>query len=224
MLQTRDDTYIISDLHLTHQNIIKYCNRPYEQSPDGVAKMKEDILSLFDNLPTSCEIWNLGDLFDTKPHTLAEARKVVDRMKGKKRLRKLYLILGNHDCCREPNRSKIQFYYDAGFDKVYDSPILINDKYILSHEPVYISKESNLCNIYGHTHDIPITEDYFTKDFDNWAMIAKVCRKNGQPEPDIEKFVKWPERIVNIKHYMNVCLDNLHEIVKLNDVIGKLND
>lgn len=222
MLQLNENTYITSDLHLTHKNIIKYCNRPYEMTPEGISKMKEDLLSMYDELPESCHIWNLGDLFDTKPHSLDEAKEVVARMKGKKGLRKLYLIIGNHDICSEPFNSKIEFYYAAGFDRVYDTPILVNNRYILSHEPVYISKGSNLCNIYGHTHDIPITEDYFTKDFDNWAMIAKVCRKDGRPEPNIEDFVKWPNRIVNIKHYYNVCVDNLHKIVKFNDVIKEL--
>lgn len=184
--------------------------------------MKEDILSLFDNLPKECEIWNLGDLYDTKPHSLEEVKEDVKRMKGKDGLRKLNLVLGNHDCCKEPFKSRLQFYYEAGFDKVYDSPILINDKYLLSHEPVYLSKESNLYNIYGHVHDVPIEENYFTIDYDNWAMIAKACRKEGKPEPEVEKFLKWPKRIVNIKHYQNVCFDYLHSIINLNTLIGEL--
>ena len=53
MLQSKEDTYITSDLHLTHQRIIEYYDRPYAQTPDGVFQMKEDILSLFDALRRS---------------------------------------------------------------------------------------------------------------------------------------------------------------------------
>jgi len=222
MIKISDNTFIISDLHLSHKNIIRYCNRPYEQSPEGVAKMKEDLLSEFDKLPTTCTVWNLGDLFDTKPHSLAEAKEVVKRMKGPKGLRKLYLVLGNHDVCRLSS-SRIKFYYEAGFDKVYDSPIIVNDKFILSHEPVYIAPGSNFINIYGHTHDIPIDTGYFTKDFDNWAMIARVCRKDGLPEPKIEDYIKWPEKVVNLNNYFNVCWDYTHKILDFNQVIKAFN-
>lgn len=222
MIKISDNTFIISDLHLTHKNIIKYCNRQYDLSPEGVAKMKEDLLSEFDKLPTTCAVWNLGDLFDTKPHSLAEAKEVVKRMKGPKGLRKLYLVLGNHDVCRLSN-SRIKFYYEAGFDKVYDSPIIVNEKFILSHEPVYIAPGSNFINIYGHTHDIPIDTGYFTKDFDNWAMIARVCRKDGLPEPKIEDYIKWPEKVVNLNNYFNVCWDYTHKILDFNQVIKTFN-
>ena len=46
--------YITSDLHYHHRNILKYCNRPYEFSSEGVAKMNEDILKQFDELPVGC--------------------------------------------------------------------------------------------------------------------------------------------------------------------------
>jgi calcineurin-like phosphoesterase family protein len=228
MIKISDNTFIISDLHLTHKNIIKYCNRQYDLSPDGVAKMKEDLLSEFDKLPTTCTVWNLGDLFDTKPHSLAEAKEVVKRMKGPKGLRKLYLVLGNHDVCRLSS-SRIKFYYEAGFDKVYDSPIIVNDKFILSHEPVYIAPGSNFINIYGHTHDEDICKpdninneglsNYFMYDWDNWAMISKVYRKEGKEPPDKEQFLKYPERGVSPVNYYNVCWDMHNKILSFNDII-----
>lgn len=220
MIKIKNNTFITSDLHLTHLNIIKYCDRPYDLTPNGVSQMKEDLLSEFDKLPDICEIWNLGDLYDTKDsHSLDEVKADVARMKGPKGTRKLYLILGNHDCCKRGCNSRISFYYAAGFDKVYDTPVIINDNLILSHEPVYIKPESNFVNIYGHTHDIPIDEGYFTKDFDNWAMIAKVCRKDGLKEPDINDFIKWPEKIVDLKNYYNVCWDYRHKILDFNEVV-----
>jgi len=52
-------TYITSDLHAFHKNIIVYCKRPYEFSWEGVSKMNEDILKQFDELPAGSTIINL---------------------------------------------------------------------------------------------------------------------------------------------------------------------
>ena len=71
MLQRTRQTFIISDLHLGHSNIIKYCGRPYHvegsnRNPANIPevnRMNEDILKMFDYLPDNCDIWNLGDCF-----------------------------------------------------------------------------------------------------------------------------------------------------------------
>lgn len=37
-----------------------------------------------------------------------------------------------------------------GFDEVYNRPIIFIDKYILSHEPVFIPETRDFINIHGH--------------------------------------------------------------------------
>jgi len=51
------------------------------------------------------------------------------------------LVMGNHD--------KGQTIYDDYFDEVYSGVLVINEKIILSHEPVNIPF---LFNIHGHDH------------------------------------------------------------------------
>lgn len=198
-------------------------------TPEGIDKMKEDLLSMYDKLPADCTVWNLGDLYDTKPdHSLDQVRRDVKRMKGPEGKRKLILILGNHDCCKH-KRSRLEFYYAAGFDKVYDSPIIVNDRFIFSHEPVYIKPGSNFINIYGHTHDEDICKseninseglsNYFMYDWDNWSMISKVYRKEGKEPPDKELYLKYPERGISPKNYFNVCWDMHHRMLSLNKII-----
>ena len=73
--------YITSDLHFDHKNIIKYCNRPYEFSLEGVAKMNEDILKQFDELPAGSTIINLGDIALNSSLKFDKLKEFVDKMK-----------------------------------------------------------------------------------------------------------------------------------------------
>ena len=64
-MENQNKLFITSDLHwknFYHRNIIKYCNRHYELSLEGIAKMNEDILKQFDELPEESTILNLGDI------------------------------------------------------------------------------------------------------------------------------------------------------------------
>lgn len=219
MIKINDNDFVISDLHLTHKNIIKYCKRPYEMTEEGIVKMEEDILSLYDKLPINCTIWNLGDLMDTKVHTVEEMKPIVDRMRGPTGERKLYLLLGNHDISTL-DKSRIKFYYEIGFNKVYDTPIVVNEKFILSHEPVYIPSGSSFVNIYGHTHDKDVKEDSFQYDWDEYNGKCKQARKSGLPEPELIK--KYPDKIVDTdKNYINVCYDHNYKFLSFRDIFKR---
>lgn len=218
MIKLERDTYIISDPHFWHNNIIKYSHRPYKASEendfsnlDELERMNEDILKEFDKLPLDCDIYLLGDIwFVGKSHQdwlmdkIDEMKEMVKRMKAMNR-RNLYLILGNHDnLCREGS-TRLSFYYSLGFDKVYDTPIIIDDNLILSHEPVYIKPDSDFINYYGHTHDLSIKEDYFTYDYVNYAQETREAKQLGLPEP--KPVQKWPHRIISLDNYINCCWD-----------------
>lgn len=89
-------------------------------------------------------VWFLGDL--TMNRAAAEKAR---QLRGRKRI-----ILGNHD------KFPKQVYLTLGFEKVYDRPILLKQKYLLSHAPVFIpgldmSPDSKLVQIYGHIHGNP---------------------------------------------------------------------
>ena len=186
------------------------------------------MLKEFDALPEECDIYNNGDLFFVGDENrkkflnscLDEMKSMVKRMKGPTGKRKLFLILGNHDNFHLPNERSIKFYYDLGFDKVYDTPIIIEDNFILSHEPVYISPANNFINLYGHVHDLDIKEEYFCYDYGNYAMITRVAKQEGIEPPPIE--LKWPERKILLSKYLNVCWDKNHKILDLNEIISRM--
>lgn len=219
-----ENLFITSDLHFYHKNIIKYCNRPYEFTWEAVAKMNEDILKQFDELPAGSTIINNGDIGLNSSLDFDKLKYLVDRMKSNNK--KLWIILGNHDrdmhlrCKSLRNFKSAEELFEAiGFDKVFSFPILLENKYLLSHEPVYLKPGCNLINVYAHTHDIDIDENYFNRDCENWAMVERVI-KEGISEnleyPDTS--VKPLGLFIDTSNYFNVCWDKHHRILKFDEV------
>lgn len=60
------------------------------------------------------------------------------------------LITGNHDAGATT--------YEDVFDEVYNGPLFIADRILLSHEPIY-GLEDICINIHGHVHNAPIVPD-----------------------------------------------------------------
>lgn len=216
--------YITSDLHFQHKNIITYCNRPF----DNIDEMDEFILKQFDELPDDAVIINNGDLF---LNSRMEYNKLKDyyipRMKGANR--KLWIILGNHDrtafnyARNCPYNNPYDMYINMGFDRVYMYPILFEEKYLLSHEPVYLGERPVINPVHGHVHDINISSDYFCHECENWAMMERVkahpeLTKQTNLDIDTRK-ISNSKLIVNPDYYFNACWDKHHRILPFTEVI-----
>lgn len=128
--------FFISDLHFNHNNIIKYCNRPYET----VNEMNEDLIRRWNSVVGNDDtVWFLGDLgFGRKE----DVRSLVQRLNGHKKM-----IMGNHD------RWKPKTYYEMGFEFVSPYPIIVKGFFVLSHAPIFTNTNSPFYNIYGHVHN-----------------------------------------------------------------------
>lgn len=128
---------IWSDLHINHEAILRYENRPFKD----VKEMKRVLTENWKSAATSHDtVFVLGDVaFRTTKEELTE---MIQNLPGKK-----ILVLGNHD------RSKrLHWWHDVGFAEVYKYPIIYREWFILSHEPVYVGPEMPYINIHGHTH------------------------------------------------------------------------
>ena len=142
------ETYLIGDPHFCHQNIIKYCNRPL----DLVEEMNETIISNWNKTVGKQDIiYCLGDFALCGKDQLIE---IGQRLNGRKRL-----ILGNHD------GASLKTYHDAGFEYVYNHPILVDDFFILSHMPKHVQPDGLYANIYAHVHDDPTYRDVSPRSF-----------------------------------------------------------
>jgi len=132
----------ISDTHFNHKNVIELTSRSKYFQPKDVDSMEKEIIKRWNSVVAKDDIvYLLGDFaFGSKDLV----SRLVSQLNGKIRL-----LLGNHD-----KRKKPHWYDGLGFDAVYAFPIVIEDWFILSHEPIkYLTQKMPYINIHGHTHD-----------------------------------------------------------------------
>ena len=128
--------FIIADTHFSHKNIIKYCNRPFS----SVEEMNNVMLNNWNNTVGKNDlVIHLGDLYLGKK---SEAREFLPKLNGRK-----ILIMGNHDQWSEA------FYRECGFETVSRFPIVYNNFFLMSHEPLQLSETTPYFNCYGHVHN-----------------------------------------------------------------------
>ena len=102
------------------------------------------------------------------------------------------LILGNHDYTTK----KFQPY----FDEIYEGPLFISRKIVLSHEPIH---NIEFCfNIHGHDHNVNnIGDDYHLN------LASNVC---GYAPANLGKLIK-DGIVANIKDIHRITIDNAVE-------------
>ena len=78
--------FFTSDLHFSHTNIIKYCNRPFQDADE----MDEVLISNWNaSVDYEDEVYILGDIFFCPEK---KAISILSRLNGKK-----FFLSGNHD-------------------------------------------------------------------------------------------------------------------------------
>ena len=99
--------YYTADQHFGHSNIIRFCDRPFE----NVAEMDETLINNWNNVVSDGDIvYILGDLVFRSEKS---ASHYIDRLKGIK-----HLILGNHDhkwiknCNLQKHFASVSYYLE----------------------------------------------------------------------------------------------------------------
>lgn len=139
-------TWLTSDLHLFHRNIIVYCGRPH----DNEYEMNAAIVSAWNStVKDDDKVLLIGDLSAGVMGRYEELRLLVKELKGRK-----VLIRGNHD-----HQTDI-WYKSAGFEFVTDW--LLIDDILCVHKPAtsynvdVIKLTEQIAPrliIHGHIHD-----------------------------------------------------------------------
>ncbi len=131
--------WFTADPHFGHENIIKYCNRPFK----NVKIMDQTIIRNHNGrVGSNDDVYILGD-FSLKPKRYREDyRKIVSKLNGK-----LHLIMGNHDI-KDPT-----FYIDVGFHSVH-YPYFEVKEFICVHDPSISTINSDKKFLCGHIHNL----------------------------------------------------------------------
>jgi calcineurin-like phosphoesterase family protein len=131
------NTFFIADTHFDDEKIINYENRPFKDVND----MNESIISRWNDIVSNNDIiYLLGDIGN---------EGFIKRLNGVK-----YLVKGNHDTKANEDYRKV------GFAEVYDQPIIWNNFWILSHEPMYVNENMPYANLFGHVHNSPLYKTF----------------------------------------------------------------
>ena len=144
-------TWIVSDTHFGHKEIIKYQRDNYKNITD----MNENIIKDWNNIISKDDtVIHLGDV--SVGITKEEIETIIKQLNGN-----IILIPGNHE--RKNLLENRHFYNQVGFKNVeQDIDHMVIGKLVLSHEPVDFIPEGYF-NIHGHVHQGP-SRELFDKD------------------------------------------------------------
>ena len=164
--------YYISDLHLFHENAIKFDDRPFKDIQDMHDSIREKWNSKVTNGDT---VYILGDV--SMRGTQEDLIAYVATLKGRK-----ILVKGNHDDVSD-YRYKQLFDEVCDYKEIADSFDGKNYELVLCHYPILSWKKMGRGSIllYGHTHNGE-EDAYYQSCLE--GMTKDVCRhlQNHKPK------------------------------------------
>lgn len=150
----------ISDLHIFHNNIIYFDDRPFKDTDE----MTNEIIKRWNNAVEPCDhVYVLGDMFWQNS---VGAIEVLNKLKGN-----IHLIKGNHDHINSSTYKK-KFAEITDYKKMSDIVNLSSRPVVLSHYymPFYDTHYRNGILLHGHSHMTP--ESYDEREITQ-ALVAK---------------------------------------------------
>ena len=168
------DTFITSDEHYGHNNIIQFCNRPFSSTEE----MKEAIIERHNKKVPNKKSYltiHAGDMF-WQTMTVAEALEILIRLHGRHAF-----LYGNHDELMEESRFLPDaFEWVRGVNKENTSHSVKFNKHLLviSHfaQRVWQNSHKGSWHVYGHSHgEIPELGHSFdigvdSHNFEPWSL------------------------------------------------------
>lgn len=143
--------YMTADTHFgDDDSIVRYEGRPFQNGEE----MNRSLIAAWNRVVKPEDtVYHLGDFADSISYS--ETEKIVQCLNGKK-----ILVMGNHD-----RRFTLLEWLKMGFDEVYPMPVVFQDYFLLSHEPMYVNRAAPYANIFGHVHNNPAYRDVSSRSF-----------------------------------------------------------
>ncbi len=135
----KNKIWFTADYHFSHENIIKYCNRPFKNADDMNKCLISNHNSIIGN---DDDVYILGDYSIKTKNYRGTYEWITKKLRGR-----LHLIMGNHDV-KDP-----WFYTELGFCSIH-VPYFKVEEFICVHDPslsITDSKSKFLC---GHIHNL----------------------------------------------------------------------
>lgn len=140
--------YFIGDTHFGGESIIAFANRPFP----GANEMDKYTIRRWNSVVTNEDrVFLVGDFFDNTEESFV--KNILSKLNGE-----IILIKGNHD------EGHLSLYKSLGIT-VYEFPIIYNEWYFISHEPMYMTEKMPYLNIFAHVHNNPIYKDFCSNAF-----------------------------------------------------------
>ena len=136
--------FFTSDLHFGHENVIKYCDRPFKDA----AHMNEELVRRWNaKVPTNGRVYILGDVGFMNHHAL---RDILFRLNGE-----LHLVFGNHDkVIRNQRMLQERFSTMSELTEVKHKSGGEKLRFVLCHYAmrVWDGSHRGTMHLYGHSH------------------------------------------------------------------------
>ncbi len=155
--------FFTSDHHFSHQNIIRYCGRPFVSAEEMDAVMMR---TWNEAVAPNDEVFYLGDF----SLSAQGVRTIAPQLNGTK-----HLIMGNHDLCHPVHKKKAAAasaaYLEAGFVSLEISrEIEIAGESVLLHHLPYLIP--NAADRYGDKYN-----KYRPENLGNWLLCGHIHQK-----------------------------------------------
>jgi len=157
-----DNVWFTSDTHFFHENILRYCNRPFRD----VTEMNDVLVKNWnETVPEDGVVFHLGDFAFGDSH---EWNDILSRLNGR-----IYLILGNHDMkhIKQGFMKRFAYVTQQMTIRVGGQSIILNHNPFLAYGGAY----RNVWQLFGHVHsgprshtglDLPRLKTLFTFQYD----------------------------------------------------------
>jgi calcineurin-like phosphoesterase family protein len=157
--------WFTSDLHFGHENIIRFCNRPF----DSVHEMNVEICrSINSKVGPEDELWILGDL------ALGNSQKTIPIVRHLT-AGTIHFVSGNHDRCHPYNGSKHEKWIDQ-YKKLFSGDLYLGNTSLTLSDGTHV--EVSHFPYIGDSYDWGRGTDRFSdwrvKDQGNWLLCGHV--------------------------------------------------
>lgn len=148
--QNEPREFVIGDNHFFDPNIIAFSPRNFSSVEEMNAYMVaqwNSVVTIYD------DIFVLGDFFDCAHCDYEQVAEILSQLNGHK-----ILIAGNHDL------PYLDLYRKCGVE-VIEFPIVKDEFWFLSHEPMFVTESAPYANIFAHVHTNPMYRTVSSRSF-----------------------------------------------------------